>query len=357
MGRIDSIGCHVEGDTVYVYDQDGNNIDSIMIPPLTEVENVYVSGRSVMIETPSDIHIYSLRGRHMVPTGNKMKPPSLNMGRRRGDSCDDADVLPASTSVSHGGCGLWMIIIIGALIINQVYVHFFADSDAEEDGTPSQTVPTTRVSRHSGSRKYIRDFIKEAGGCRIAAITSKGADIAISHKNGYAFCNNCPSALASAIKEIRTKDYRINDVSLTDAGKWVVIFGGNGIRKNGIPDAMYDALVKFHDNGEEIYCASLNDVGDWVVISDKHYSASSTELIDWLELTKKSGKYGKLMYVSLADEAQVAVFNGGYAVRGKYPKDMWEAIKRSDFIPKVVKMAGDSWFFADETGSRYHYSM
>ena len=353
MGRIESLGCHLEGDTVYVYDQDGNNIDSIMIPPLTEVENVYPSGHSVMIETPSDILIYSLRGRHMEHTGNKMKPPSLNMGRRRGGSSDDA--VPASTSISHGGCGLWMVIIIGALIFNQVYVHFFTDSDAEEDGSPSQTVPTTRVSRHSGSRKYIKDFIDEAGGCRIAAITSKGADIAISHKNGYAFCNNCPSALASAIKEIRTKDYRINDVSLTDAGKWVVIYGGNGVRKNGIPDAMCDTLKRFNENNEEIYCAALNDVGDWVVISDKHYKASSTELMDWLSNVQR--EYGKLLYVSLTDDAKIAVFDGGYSFVGNYPKDMREAIKRSDFNPKVVKMAGDSWFFADEKGSRYNYSM
>ena len=161
--------------------------------------------------------------------------------------------------------------------------------------------------------------------------------------------------MASAIKEIRTKDYRINDVSLTDAGKWVVIFGGNGIRKNGIPDAMYDALVKFHDNGEEIYCASLNDVGDWVVISDKHYKASSTELMDWLK--ENSAKYGELMYVSITDEAQVAVFDCGYAIRGKYPKDMWDALIKTGFSVRVVKMAGDSWFFADETGSRYQYSM
>ena len=61
--------------------------------------------------------------------------------------------------------------------------------------------------------------------------------------------------------------------------------------------------------------------------------------------------------VARADGAQVAVFDGGYAVRGKYPKDMWDALGKAGFTVRVVKMAGDSWFCADETGSRYNYSM
>ena len=353
MGRIESLGCHVEGDTVYVYDQDGNNIDSFLLDPYAE--NVYPSGRSVIVETPSDIYIYSLRGGHMERTGSKLKPPKHNMGKRRGGSSDEDDVVPASTSVSHGGCGLWIGIILGALIINQVYVHFFADSEAEEDGTLSQTVSTARASRHSGARKYIKEFIDEQGGCRIAAITKKGAAVAISHKSNWAHCNGCPSGLVKVVKDIDKKSYRINDVCLTESGKWVVVFGGNGVRQEGIPQAMQDALVQYNDNNEEIYCAALNDSGDWVVISDKHYSSASTGIQNWLNEIPR--EYGELLYVSLTDDAKIAVYEGGYSYVGNYPKDMRKALKKSDFKPKVVKMAGDSWFFADATGSRCHYSM
>lgn len=232
---------------------------------------------------------------------------------------------------------------------------FIIDNSSKKKTVSPQSASPAKTSKYSGKRKYIKEFIDEHDGCRIATITKKAGDVAISGNNAYICTGAYPRGLGKALHEINDACHKINDVCLTEAGKWVVIYGGNGIRKNGIPDAMYDALVKFHDNGEEIYCASLNDVGDWVVISDKNYKTSSVKLMDWLSNVQR--EYGKLLYVSLTDDAKIAVFDGGYSYVGNYPKDMREAIKRSDFNPKVVKMAGDSWFFADETGRNVDYSM
>ena len=232
---------------------------------------------------------------------------------------------------------------------------FIIDNSSKKKTASPQSASPAETSKYSGKRKYIKEFIDEQGGCRIATITKKGGDIAISGKSNWAHCNRCPSGLAKAVKAIDEKSWRINDVCLTESGKWVVIYGGNGFMQENIPQEMYNTIKSYHDNDEEIYCASLNDVGDWVVISDKHYHTSSGKLMDWLRNVQS--EYGKLLYVSLTDDAKIAVFDGGYSYVGNYPKDMREAIKRSDFKPKVVKMAGDSWFFADETGSRFNYSM
>ncbi|MBO7482734.1 MAG: hypothetical protein J6U17_02455 [Kiritimatiellae bacterium] len=118
---------------------------------------------------------------------------------------------------------------------------------------------------------------------------------------------------------------------------------------------MYDKLVQYHDNYEEIYCAALNDAGNWIVISDKHYSASTTELLNWLRDGEL--KYGELQYVAITNDARIAVFEHGYLANGNYPKDLWEALDKPGFHPKVIKMAGSSWFFADATGKKYRYTM
>ena len=233
----------------------------------------------------------------------------------------------------------------------------FAFKSCSSNNNSPDSVPAPVAKKEYKGREYIRERITGWGSCRLVAITKNGGNVAVAGENSCAVCGAYPNKLWDALKEISDEGHRITDVCLTEKGKWVVIFGRNGIRKNGIPDAMYDALVEFHDNGEEIYCASLNDVGDWVVISDKHYKTSSVKLVDWLSNVQRKYGYGKLFYVSLTDDAKIAVFDGGYSYVGNYPKDMREAIKRSDFNPKVVKMAGDSWFFADETGKAYRYWM
>jgi len=246
-----------------------------------------------------------------------------------------------------GGC----LVIVAILGVGGYFLYNVLTADGDSGG--SRQAPPAKTSKYSGKRKYIKEFIDEHDGCRIAAITKKGGDIAISGNNAYICTGAYPRGLEKALHKINDSCHKINDVCLTEAGKWVVIYGGNGCMQENIPQKMYNAIKAYHDDREEIYCAAFNDAGDWVVISDKHYSVSSPELMNWL----KDGqcKYGNLQYVTITDDARMAIFEHGYLALGNYPKDLWEALGKN-FKAKVVKMAGTSWFIANETG-RHNYSM
>lgn len=237
-------------------------------------------------------------------------------------------------------------------VLGMVFIIGDGDTSVSRDN-PSA------AARHenAGSREYIRKFIAEQNACRLVAITStkSGGDVAISGDNGYACTTACPSELKKALKEINDSGRKITDVCLTDKGKYVVLFGRNGYYSNGLPQDMRNRLAEFYDANEALCSATVNDNGDWVVISDKHFSASSSDIQNWLR--DWSNKYGNLISVSITDDAQVAIFERGYAWRGNLPKELKERIGKTGYPIRTIRMAGKSWFLADETGTRYYYSM
>ena len=237
-------------------------------------------------------------------------------------------------------------------ILNHVFI--IDKSSKKTQTTSPQTASPEKANKYKGKRKDICNFIDEQDGCRIAAITKKTGDVAISKNNAYICTGAYPRGLGKALEEINSARHRISDVCLTDAGNYVVLFGRNGYRGNGLPMRMSDVLTEYNNNNEKLYCAALNDAGDWVVVSDKHYNASSAEFVDWL----KSGqsKYGQLRYVAITNDARIAIFEHGHLATGNCPKDLLAAFDKSGFHPEVVKIARDSWFFADKTG-KHRYSM
>ena len=232
---------------------------------------------------------------------------------------------------------------------------FIIDKQSKKKQTARpQSGSPARTSKYQGKRKDIKEFIDEQDGCRIAVITEKGGDVAICGQDGYCCTPSCPSGLKKALKEINGTGVRITDVCLTDAGRYVVLFGRNGFSTSvDIPQGMYDALKRYRTNNEALLHAALNDSGEWVVVSDKHYSASRA-LMDWLK--NRPQEYGDVEYVALTDNGRIALCEKGVMADGIYSKVLWEAMGAANFNIKVVKMAGDSWFFVPEKGG-YKYSM
>lgn len=234
------------------------------------------------------------------------------------------------------------------------HVFIIDKSSKKTQTTNPQTASPVETNKYHGKRKDIKEFIDEQDGCRIAAITKKGGDVAICGQDGYCYTPSCPSGLKKALTEINGTGVRITDVCLTDAGRYVVLFGKNGFFNSAdIPQSMYDALKRFRTNNEALLHAALNDSGEWVVVSDKHYIASRA-LMDWL----KDGvqEYGDVRYVALTDNGKIASFEKGVRAEGIYSSVLWEALRKANFDIKVVKMAGDSWFFVPGKGG-YNYSM
>ena len=360
MRDVESVSCDVVNNTVYIYDQNGNTVNVLSIPGL---ENAYSTGRCIIAETETMSYTYKvrrdgslglpgIRGRVRAPD-----PPSddliAKVSNRTEDDCGSSRGYTPSRSYGGGGNGspgCWFAFIIFAILYCVIYQKGCSNVDGDR-----RTVAARH--EHTGARKDLKEFIAKHDACRIVAITKtkKGGDVAIVGDNGYAYTAKCPSGLKKALKEIRDEGHRITDVCLTDKGKWVVLFGKNGWRSDGLPEDMLNKMSKFHDDKEALLSATINDNGDWVVVSDKHFSSSSTEIQNWLAETMK--EYGELLSVSLTDDAQVAVFELGYSYRGNYPRDMRESIKKSNFYVRIIRMAGTSWFFADETGAHYHYHM
>ena len=357
MRNIESLSCDVANGMVYVYDQDGNMVDTYSYP---DIENAYSTGRGIVIETESMVYTYSLRGDYLKLTGSRFrsggrKPPPddliAKVSNRTEEDCGSyrgSYSSPSSSGSSAGGCGL--ILVLGCIV--GLYNIFF--SGGSKGNSPEQR-PTPVVKKEYKGREYIRERITEWNSCRLVAITKNGGDVAVAGKNSCAVCGACPNKLWEALKEIHDQGHRITDVCLTDKGKWVVLFGKNGYRSNGLPEDMVNKLSRFHTDKETLLSATVNDNGEWVVISNKHFSAYPTEINN--RLKEIMYKYGNICSVSITDDAGVAIFDRGYYWWGNYPKDLPESIKKSDFNPSTIRMAGDSWFYADETGSRYWYLM
>ena len=211
MRNIESLSCDVSNGMVYVYDQDGNMVDTYSYP---DIENAYSTGRGIVIETESMVYTYSLRGDYLKLTGSRFrsggrKPPPddliAKVSNRTEEDCGSSSGYIPSRSYGGGGSpGCWFAFIIFAIL----YCVICQKGCSHDDGG------------HTGARKHIKEFIAEQNACRLVAITGtkKGGDVAIAGNNGYACTAKCPSSLTKALKEIHDSGTRITDVCLTDKG-------------------------------------------------------------------------------------------------------------------------------------------
>lgn len=202
-------------------------------------------------------------------------------------------------------------------------------------------------------REYIRNAIKRWGECRNVAITRSNGDVALYGLNGCAR-SNVPTGLNDAITELNNDKEFINDIQLTENGRWLILYGDNGIRWSDIPYSLERKLREYNNNREVITSVTFNDDGDWIVISTEHISASDTDIQDWLAAGLKD--YGTLWAACITDDCLVAVFENGYKFLGNVPDDLISALKSTNINVYRLKIAGSAWFFADRDG-KYRYNM
>lgn len=208
-------------------------------------------------------------------------------------------------------------------------------------------------SSFAQSREYIRNAIEEWGECRNVAITKFNGDLALYGKNGCAR-SGCPNDLNDAITELNNNGEYIDDIQLTEEGRWLILYGDNGIQWNDIPYSLEQKLREYNQQGEVILSVTFNDAGNWIVITTNYYSASHSEVLNWLK--EGNDNYGQLWAACVTDDAVVAVFKEGYRFIGNVPETLKEALKKTTLNVFRLKIAGTAWFFADQNG-HYHYSM
>lgn len=193
----------------------------------------------------------------------------------------------------------------------------------------------------------LHERMDEHGACKNVVVSRNHGVIALFGVNGFAHIG-CQDILEEALTGLNLEYEHINDIQLTEKGRWLVQFGVNGIRWNDIPQKMEDKLWEYNSDGKDITCATFAENEDWIVVTPDEFAASDSFIYNWLE--KGSKKYGTLLTAHITDDAMVAVYSGGCQYSGKVPKDFKRAIEESDLKVYRVKITESYWFFADEEG-------
>jgi hypothetical protein len=196
-------------------------------------------------------------------------------------------------------------------------------------------------------RTYIKEQIRLKGECRNVAITKKNGDLMLYGQNGCAR-KYCPNSLNNAITDLNNKGEFIDDIQLTENGRWLILYGNNGIQWNDIPYSLEKILREYNDKGETITSVTFNDKNDWIVITTNYFSSSDKRIDDWLKGGNE--KKGQLWAACVTDDAMVAVFAKGYLLFGNVPASLKEALTKTNLDVFRLKIAGIAWFFADKSG-------
>lgn len=209
------------------------------------------------------------------------------------------------------------------------------------------------IGSYGQGRAYIRQQIAEQGECKSVAITKSKGDLMLYGRNGWAGVE-LPSELSSSLKKLKRRKKHIDDVQLTEDGRWLILWEGNGIRWNYIPDDLEQRLHDYNKRREAIASVTFNDDGDWIIITDNYYVSSAQWITSWLKDGTK--EFGELWTACITDDGMVAVYARGYQFFGDVPESLKEALGATDLDVYRLKVAGTSWFFADRDGG-YHYNM
>lgn len=193
----------------------------------------------------------------------------------------------------------------------------------------------------------LRERMDENGVCKNVVLTRNHGVVALFGVNGFAHIE-CQDVLEEALIGLNLEYEHINDIQLTEKGRWLVQFGVNGIRWNDIPKKMEDKLWEYNSDAKDITCATFAENEDWIIVTPDEFAASDSFIYNWLE--KGSKKYGSLLTAHITDDAMIAVYSNGCQYSGKVPKDLKKALEETDLKVYRVKIIENYWFFADEEG-------
>jgi len=204
------------------------------------------------------------------------------------------------------------------------------------------------------SRSYIKQQINKWGSCRNVAITMTGGDLALNWNNAYA-CSGIPRGLADALEELNEGRELIDDVQLTEGGRWLVLYGDNGFRWNDIPYSLEQKIREYNNNREVITSVTFNDKGGWIVISKDYISASSTEVYDWIK--EGIDAYGQLWAAHMTNDGLVLCYERGYKFLGDVPENLKRKLKETNINVYRIKFLSDGTYFIADTDGNYSYYM
>ena len=164
--------------------------------------------------------------------------------------------------------------------------------------------------------------------------------------NDYA-CPDVPENLAVTLSQLRARGDYLDDVQLTEEGRWLILYGDNGVLWNDIPQELEQTLREYNEAQEIITSVAFNDAGDWIVVSKSRYAASSPSLTRWI--AEGIDEYGALWTAHMTEDGTVLCFENGYLWRGNVPGIVQQKLRETTLDAYRVKFLSDgTYFIADQ---------
>ena len=202
------------------------------------------------------------------------------------------------------------------------------------------------------SHKFLQKQIRKHQDCKCVTITQHNGD-AMLYGNSQWEETGCPVEFSRMLFDLSEKNSEIRDIHLSELGRWVIIYGNNELSYDLMYESLKHKIRECQEDQEIITTVTFNDSGNWIVVTKDDFSASSEELLDWLEDGRE--KYGQLWTACVTEDAAVAVYELGFKYYGKVPKDLKNALRACKSDVYTVKISGKEWFFKCTDGhSSYH---
>jgi len=203
-------------------------------------------------------------------------------------------------------------------------------------------------------RFYVKNCIDRWGSCRNAAITDRGGDIAFVGTNKCAY-DRIPTSLARQIDNLNDSAFFINDVQLSEKGRWFISYGDGRMRWHRIPSMLKNCLYELMADRHVIRSVTFNDHSDWIVVYDNGLVRSSfIRIDDWVNEGVR--KHGALRFAQINNEGMILAFERGYMYLGNVSQKLKDALREADFDVTVIKFTPEgAYFFGDRKGNSRIY--
>ena len=156
--------------------------------------------------------------------------------------------------------------------------------------------------------------------------------------------SDVPSGLIDDLKKLDESGKTLQEIVLTEQGKWLIIYGTNGYSSHLLPTDLRNKLSRWNDEEEEIISATFNDNGDWIAVTKNEYAASQDYVYDMID--KGEDEFGTFLSAHLTNDGMVLCFKRGYKYRGNVPEQLKQKLRESKLdVIRVKFLSGGSYFF------------
>lgn len=222
--------------------------------------------------------------------------------------------------------------------------------------TPSSTTPNVQPNLQQGFN-FLREQIGKWKELRNGTLAEgSGAGVVLYGNNGYAYTRNTPDALKNAIVEQNKANKNIEDVCVTEQGKFSIIFDNYGYQiSGGCPQEFLNALNLYNARREKIVSVALDDNGRWAVVGENNFNSAMSIFSD---IKAAINKYGRLYSVSLTNSgAFVVCCERGVYWNNMVPNNVIDEIKKANFGVRYVKFTANGKFIITDGNTTARYNM